>query len=75
MPWGRFWRLGLRPWCAFCCRCIAPVLRVGVKWNSLFFIAAMGLLTVFWDSSPYCWPGQIRGLTALVRDGIPASSR
>ena len=34
---------------AFRCRCVRRCRGVGVKWNSLFFIAAMGLLTVFWD--------------------------
>ena len=46
---------------------------VGVKWNSLFFIAAFGLLTVFWDVNAR----RILGLknwavVGVLREGLPA---
>lgn len=46
---------------------------VGVKWNSLFFIAAFGLLTVFWDVNAR----RILGLknwavVGALREGLPA---
>ena len=46
---------------------------VAVKWNSLFFIAAMGVLTVFWDMNARRILGLKNwGLVALIREGIPA---
>lgn len=69
MPWGP--SMGLRLWRFAAGVCAGAA--VGVKWNSLFFIAAMGLLTVFWDINARRIVGLNKwGLTALVRDGIPA---
>ena len=63
--------MGLRLWRFAAGVCAGAA--VGVKWNSLFFIAAMGLLTVFWDINARRIVGLNKwGLTALVRDGIPA---
>jgi integral membrane protein len=46
---------------------------VAVKWNSLFFIAAMGVLTVFWDMNARRILGLKNwGIVALIREGIPA---
>ncbi len=68
MPWGP--SMGLRLWRFAAGVCAGAA--VGVKWNSLFFIAAMGLLTVFWDINARRIVGLNKwGLTALVRDGIP----
>jgi dolichyl-phosphate-mannose--protein O-mannosyl transferase len=67
--WGP--RLGFR-WWRFACG-LSIGLACGVKWNGLYYIAAFGLLSVFWDAlarrsagvrSP--WRG------ALVRDTVPA---
>ena len=72
MPWGP--SMGLRLWRFAAGVCAGAA--VGVKWNSLFFVAAMGLLTVFWDINARRIVGLNKwGLTALVRDGIPAFSR
>lgn len=69
MSWGP--SMGLRLWRVAAGVCAGAA--VGVKWNSLFFIAAMGLLTVFWDMNARRIVGLPKwGLTALVRDGIPA---
>lgn len=69
MSWGP--GMGLRLWRVAAGVCAGAA--VGVKWNSLFFIAAMGLLTVFWDMNARRIVGLPKwGLTALVRDGIPA---
>ena len=60
----RFWRVaaGIAAGCA-----------VGVKWNSLFFIAAMGLLTVLWDVQARRALGYTNWLAAgALRDGVPA---
>ena len=67
MSWGP--GMGLRLW-----RVAAGVCAgAAVKWTSLFFIAAMGLLTVFWDMNARRIVGLPKwGLIALVRDGIPA---
>ena len=68
MSWGP--SMGLRLWRFAAGVCAGAA--VGVKWNSLFFIAAMGLLTVFWDINARRIVGLNKwGLTALVRDGIP----
>lgn len=69
MSWGP--GMGLRLWRVAAGVCAGAA--VGVKWNSLFFIAAMGLLTVFWDMNARRIVGLPKwGLIALVRDGIPA---
>ena len=69
MSWGP--GMGLRLWRVAAGVCAGAA--VGVKWNSLFFIAAMGLLTAFWDMNARRIVGLPKwGLTALVRDGIPA---
>ena len=62
--WFRPWRVvsGLMFGCA-----------VAVKWNSIYALAAMGILTVLWDVSARRLAGA-RGNAwwALLRDGIPA---
>ena len=69
---GRFGpALWWRPW-----RIVAGVMFAGsiaVKWNSVYALAAIGLLTVCWDVSARRLAGA-RGNSwwALLRDGIPA---
>lgn len=67
--WGP--RLGVRWW-----RIAAGVscgLAVGVKWNALYFVAALGLLTVIWDVSARRAAGVRRWLlSGVLLDGIPA---
>lgn len=63
--------LGLRWWRLAAGICAG--LAVGVKWNGLFFIAAFGLLTVFWDATARRSVGVRKWLlAATVRDGVPA---
>lgn len=65
-PW-----LGLRWWRLAAGVCLG--LAVGTKWSALFFVAAFGLLTVFWDMSARriagirSWPS-----AAIIKDGVPA---
>ncbi len=63
--------LGFRPW-----RIAAGVLfgaALGTKWNALFFIAAFGVLTVWWDVSARRVAGaRSPWLGALRRDAFPA---
>jgi dolichyl-phosphate-mannose-protein mannosyltransferase len=64
-------RLGLRPW-----RILAGVLlgaALGTKWNAVFFIAAFGLLSVWWDVSARRVAGaRSPWLGSLSRDALPA---
>lgn len=63
--------LGFRPW-----RIVAGVLlgcALGTKWNAVFFIAAFGLLSVWWDVSARRVSGaRSPWLGALRRDAVPA---
>jgi dolichyl-phosphate-mannose--protein O-mannosyl transferase len=65
-PW-----LGVRWWRLAAGVCLG--LAVGTKWSALFFLAAFGLLTVFWDLNARRIAG-IRGWVSggIVKDGIPA---
>lgn len=67
--WGP--RLGIRWW-----RVAAGVscgLAVGVKWNALYYVAILGLLTVAWDIGARRAAGIRRWLPAgVLQDGIPA---
>lgn len=65
-PW-----LGIRWWRVAAGVCLG--LAVGTKWSALFFMAAFGLLTVFWDLSARRIAG-IRGWISggIIKDGIPA---
>lgn len=72
---GRFGPIiWLRPW-----RTVAGVmfgLAIGVKWNSLFVLAAIGLLSVIWDVGARRLAGtDFRSLLALIVDGVPAFIR
>jgi dolichyl-phosphate-mannose-protein mannosyltransferase len=62
-PW-----LGLRPW-----RWVAGLslgLCTSTKWSGLFFLAAFGLMTVWWDMGARRAAGVRRwGLGALLKDG------
>ena len=62
-PW-----LGARPW-----RWVAGVslgLCTGTKWSGLFFLAAFGLMSVWWDMGARRAAGVRRwGLGALLKDG------
>lgn len=64
-------RVWWRPW-----RWVAGVLfgaAVGVKWNSLYFIAVFGLLAVWWDVRARRLAGSGRSAWwAVLSDGIPA---
>lgn len=63
--------LGFRPW-----RIAAGVLlgaALATKWNALFFIAAFGLLTVWWDVSARRVAGaRSPWLGSISRDALPA---
>jgi dolichyl-phosphate-mannose--protein O-mannosyl transferase len=63
--------LGFRPW-----RLVAGVAlgaALATKWNALFFIAAFGLLTVWWDVSARRVAGaRSPWLGALAKDALPA---
>ncbi len=63
--------LYVRPW-----RILAGLsfgLATAVKWNSLFMLAAMGILSVLWDVDARRLAGAgSRSWSALLRDGIPA---
>ena len=63
--------LGFRPW-----RIAAGVLlgaALATKWNAIFFIAAFGLLTVWWDVSARRVAGaRSPWLGSLSRDALPA---
>ena len=72
---GRFGRIiWLRPW-----RTVAGVmfgLAIATKWNSLFVLAAMGVLSVLWDVGARRLAGaDFRSWLALLIDGIPAFIR
>lgn len=69
---GRFGpALLFRPW-----RLAAGILfglAIGVKWNSLFVLASMGIVSVVWDVSARRLSGAgPRAWSSLLRDGIPA---
>lgn len=69
---GSFGRLALwRPW-----RWVAGVLfgcALGVKWNSVYVLAAFGVLSVLWDVGARRLAGaDFRSWLALLYDGIPA---
>lgn len=69
LSWGpglgiRWWRIAAGVSCG---------LAVGVKWNALYFVAALGLLTVAWDITARRSAGVRLWLpSGLLRDGIPA---
>lgn len=72
---GRFGRIiWLRPW-----RTVAGVmfgLAIATKWNSLFVLAAMGILSVLWDVGARRLAGaDFRSWLALLIDGVPAFIR
>jgi len=72
---GRFGPLiWLRPW-----RLVAGVmfgLAIGTKWNSVFVLAALGLLSVIWDVGARRLAGaDFKSLLALIVDGVPAFVR
>ncbi len=72
---GRFGSIiWLRPW-----RTVAGVmfgLAIATKWNSLFVLAAMGILSVLWDVGARRLAGaDFRSWLALLVDGIPAFIR
>ncbi len=72
---GRFGPMvWLRPW-----RLAAGVLfglAIGTKWNSLFMLAAMGVLCVLWDVGARRLAGSDwRSWFALLADGVPAFVR
>ncbi len=63
--------IGVRPWLILAGVCLG--LACATKWNGIYFMAAFGLLTFFWDAgarravgSPH-WFG-----TALLRDSWPS---
>lgn len=64
-------RLGFRPW-----RIATGVLlgcALGTKWNALYFIAAFGLLTVWWDVSARRLAGARSPRLGMLRhDALPA---
>ena len=64
----------LRPW-----RLVAGVmfgLAIGTKWNSIYVLAVMGLLCVWWDVRARQLAGaDWKGWLALVIDGVPAFIR
>ncbi|WP_446721058.1 dolichyl-phosphate-mannose--protein mannosyltransferase [Luteococcus sp. H138] len=63
--------LWFRPW-----RLLAGImfgLACGVKWNSIFVLASMGILSVVWDLGARRLAGAGgRSWASLLRDGIPA---
>lgn len=72
---GRFGPIiWLRPW-----RLLAGVmfgLALGTKWNSIFVLAAMGILSVIWDIGARRLAGaDFKAWLALVIDGVPAFIR
>jgi hypothetical protein len=72
---GRFGPIiWLRPW-----RVVAGVmfgLAIGTKWDSVFVLAAMGLLSVIWDVGARRLAGaDFKALLALIVDGVPAFVR
>lgn len=63
--------LGIRWWRIAAGVCLG--LAIGTKWSALFFLAAFGLLTVFWDLSARRIAG-IRGWISggIIKDGLLA---
>lgn len=70
--WGKWGpKLGFRPWLV--AAGIALGLACGVKWSGLYFVAAFGLLTVFWDISARRLIGVNNPWVATgLRDVLPA---
>jgi len=69
---GRFGRLALwRPW-----RWVAGLMfgcSIAVKWNSIYVLAAFGVLSVLWDVGARRLAGaDFRSWLALLFDGVPA---
>lgn len=63
--------LGMRWWRVVAAVCLG--LAIGTKWSGLFFLAAFGLMTVWWDIGARRTLGVRRWFAAgVVRDGIPA---
>ncbi len=63
--------LGIRWWRVLAAVCLG--LAMGTKWSGGFFLAAFGLMTVWWDLGARRATGQRRWFRAgVVRDGIPA---
>lgn len=65
-PWLgiRWWRIAAGVACG---------LAVGVKWNALFLVAALGILTVLWDMNARRIAGVKQWFWgAAVKDGLPA---
>lgn len=64
----------LRPW-----RLVAGImfgLAIAIKWNSMYLLATMGILSVIWDVGARRLAGaDFRAWLALVIDGIPALIR
>ncbi len=68
-PYGP--RLGFRWWRFACGLCLG--LTLVTKWDGLYWIAAFGLLTVFWDVSARKAAGVARPwVGTIVRDVLPA---
>lgn len=60
-----------RPWRLAAAVCLG--LAVGTKWSGLAFVAAFGLLCVFWDLSARRTAGISEWFSAgVLRDGVPA---
>ncbi len=65
-PW-----LGIRWWRLAAGVCLG--LAVGTKWSALFFLAAFGLLTVFWDLNARRIAGVHAWISGgILKDGLPA---
>lgn len=61
----RWWRLAAG---------VSLGLACGVKWSGLYYVAAFGLLTVFWDlGARRIVRGRRWGLTWLLNDAVPAA--
>ncbi|MDR1853224.1 MAG: phospholipid carrier-dependent glycosyltransferase [Propionibacteriaceae bacterium] len=64
----------LRPW-----RLAAGVMfgcAIAVKWNSVYLLAAMGILSVWWDCMARRLAGaEWKSFLAIIKDGIPAFVR
>ncbi|GAB3557258.1 phospholipid carrier-dependent glycosyltransferase [Spelaeicoccus albus] len=64
-------RLGFRPWLVTAGICAG--LTMGTKWSGVYFLAAFGLLAVFWNVGARRTVGERHYLkSGLLGDGIPA---